>query len=91
MIVALIIEPTKDAVQKVKEKLEEETKEWEAYQQKKKEWEAYQKHMRTHGGITAEQLLGWDARIKLMAKLIGAEHRRRTSAPTTVCRRQSSD
>ena len=55
-----VIEPTKDAVQKVKQKLEEETKEWEAYQQKKKEWEAYQRHMRTHGGITAEQLLGWE-------------------------------
>ena len=56
-----VIEPTKDAVQKVTEKLEEETKEWEAYQQKKKEWEAYQKHMRsTTQGITSNQLLGWE-------------------------------
>jgi len=55
-----IIEPTKDAVKKIKEKLEDETKEWESYQQKKKEWEAYQRHMRTQEGITAEQLLGWE-------------------------------
>ena len=59
-----VIEPTKDAVSKVKAKLEEETKEWEAYNQKKKEYASFQREMRSQRNISLlpqEQLLGWES------------------------------
>ena len=59
-----VIEPTKDAVQRVKAKLEEETKEWEVYNQKKKEYATFQREMRSQRNISLlpqEQLLGWES------------------------------
>ena len=46
-----VIEPTKDAVQRIKEKLDEETRQWEEYHEKKKAYAQFMKEMRSQRSI----------------------------------------
>ena len=52
-----VLEPTKDAVTKIKEKLAVEVKEWEEYQHKKKRYQEFRRRLRSRDEIPAELLL----------------------------------
>lgn len=58
-----VIEPSKDAVQKIKQVLDAEIKEWEEYHQKKKEYAQFMKEMRSQRSIDLlpmQQLSMWE-------------------------------
>ena len=58
-----VIEPSKDAVQRIKEKLDAETKEWEEYHEKKKAYAQFMKEMRSQRSIDLlpmNQLSMWE-------------------------------
>ena len=58
-----VIEPSKDAVQRIKEKLDAETKEWEEYHEKKKQYAQFIKEMRSQRSIDLlpmDQLGMWE-------------------------------
>jgi len=56
-----VIEPTKDAVFKVKEKLDEEVKEWEEYHEKKKRYAQFQKEIQSNSTLlTDDKLMVYD-------------------------------
>ena len=58
-----VIEPSKDAVQRIKEKLDAETKEWEEYHEKKKQYSQFMKEMRSQRSIDLlpmDQLGMWE-------------------------------
>ena len=58
-----VIEPTKDAVARIKEKLDAEIKEWEEYHQKKKHYAVFMKEMRSQRSIEMlpiDQLSNWE-------------------------------
>ena len=58
-----VIEPTKDAVQRIKEKLDEETRQWEEYHEKKKQYAQFIKEMRSQRSIDLlpmDQLGMWE-------------------------------
>ena len=58
-----VIQPTKDAVAKIKEKLDEEVKEWEEYHAKKKEYKKFIKEMNSQKSISLlpmEEITTWD-------------------------------
>ena len=54
-----VIEPTKDAVQRIKEKLEAETKEWEEYHEKKKAYAQFMKEMRSQLSVIRSDLTAY--------------------------------
>ena len=58
-----VIEPTKDAVQVIKQKLDEELKEWEAYQESKKAYAKFLREMQSSSSFAAlneSEVAGWE-------------------------------